>query len=1005
MKSVSLILIGLLSAALPAAHAADDAAIVYDIPRLNDIMVDGKAQDWGHNGFRIDLLTPVRQKLKPAGDHDVRARLAWNARGLLVLASVADDTWVEHPDKDKLWMYDALQLFLAPRRGASNMCQWVIAPGMDPKQPELRWNLHDYRKGEALRAKPAAIKAARSFTDAGCHVEVLLPWSSLDIEPVEGREIGFQLYVADADSRTEQQVYNVAWFPALSTFRYTERLQRLRLSRGAGSWPAIMALVTPDPKTWRKQVLVITGPKHEGQTAALVESKGDSPQPKARILAKARIAKDESGRPAARLLPPKNMVLRPDTRIELTIDGKVVTDDQIIGKESYSSVSGIDLRWVWDHERSLSPPSFSVSGSLYETEIPPGGKAKYRSARYHCWVPAKAKVLRGIIVHQHGCEGNGITVPYDVHWQALAAKWDCMLMGTHYTHNDDCSDWSNPDNGSALAFLSAIQTLADRSGHPELVHAPWVLWGHSDGAHWTTAMLDKYPERIAAAFPRSGGGGAKSDGSLKVPVLYSMGVQEQSDSPDLWKKVLAAVSDGRARGALVSLAIDPRTGRECGHSRLLAIPFFDACLAQRLPPPTAGPVTLKPMDQSTAWLGNTEDHSIAPASKYQGNPRRASWLPDEQTARRWQEYVKTGWVPDTTPPVAPTNVIARVLGNHHVALSWDAAADLESGIKTFYIYRNGEKIEHYTGPQDDNGEGVFQYAGHGDEPLSDDIHKGPKPEQLPQMRFLDSDVRPNTKYTYRISTVNRCNLESHVSQPATDGADMPIPDEFPGIWSVWDGFNRYTFKVDGRECIVVTPKKAAPGKPWIWRARFFAHQPQVDLALLKKGFHLVYIDVAGMWGSDEAVAHWDTFYEFLTTRHGLGKKAALEGMSRGGMIIYNWGGRNPEKVSCIYGDAPCCNFKATRGFAEGEPYVDNKYLVETILRPLAKAGVRLIHVCGDADESVNVDEHTRVLEKRYKELGGTIKVIIKKGAGHWPHSLEDPTPIVDFILKSTPKSE
>ena len=46
-----------------------------------------------------------------------------------------------------------------------------------------------------------------------------------------------------------------------------------------------------------------------------------------------------------------------------------------------------------------------------------------------------------------------------------------------------------------------------------------------------------------------------------------------------------------------------------------------------------------------------------------------------------------------------------------------------------------------------------------------------------------------------------------------------------------------------------------------------------------------------------------------------------------------------------------------------------------------------------------VEENTAIVEKRYKELGGEITVISKPGVGHHPHSLKDPTPIVDFVLK------
>ena len=97
------------------------------------------------------------------------------------------------------------------------------------------------------------------------------------------------------------------------------------------------------------------------------------------------------------------------------------------------------------------------------------------------------------------------------------------------------------------------------------------------------------------------------------------------------------------------------------------------------------------------------------------------------------------------------------------------------------------------------------------------------------------------------------------------------------------------------------------------RARFFGHEPQADKALLEKGFHVVYADVSGLFGAPKAVAIWDSFYQLLTEKHGFASKAALEGMSRGGLIIYNWAAKNPDKVSCIYADAPVCDFKSWPG--------------------------------------------------------------------------------------------
>lgn len=66
----------------------------------------------------------------------------------------------------------------------------------------------------------------------------------------------------------------------------------------------------------------------------------------------------------------------------------------------------------------------------------------------------------------------------------------------------------------------------------------------------------------------------------------------------------------------------------------------------------------------------------------------------------------------------------------------------------------------------------------------------------------------------------------------------------------------------------------------MWRARFWGHEPQTDIDLLEKGFHIVYCDVADLYGSDKATERWDRFYRYLR-KHGFHRKAVLEGMSRG----------------------------------------------------------------------------------------------------------------------------
>ena len=241
---------------------------------------------------------------------------------------------------------------------------------------------------------------------------------------------------------------------------------------------------------------------------------------------------------------------------------------------------------------------------------------------------------------------------------------------------------------------------------------------------------------------------------------------------------------------------------------------------------------------------------------------------------------------------------------------------------------------------------------------------------------------------------------------------------FPGNKIIWQGHDCYNFHVDNRATLVVAPKEEAPGRPWVWRARFFGHEPQADVALLGKGFHVAFVDVSNLYGGPQGVAIWDRFYEQLTVDHGLAPKAALEGFSRGGLIIYNWAAKNVEKVACLYGDAPVCDIKSWpggKGVGTGSPEdwqrcLDVYGLTEESamefkgspvdnLESLAAAGVPILHVCGDADVSVPMCENSDVVEARYRALGGSIGVISKPGCAHHPHALEDPTPIVEFILR------
>ena len=234
----------------------------------------------------------------------------------------------------------------------------------------------------------------------------------------------------------------------------------------------------------------------------------------------------------------------------------------------------------------------------------------------------------------------------------------------------------------------------------------------------------------------------------------------------------------------------------------------------------------------------------------------------------------------------------------------------------------------------------------------------------------------------------------------------------------WNGFEIIEFKFNGYDAKIVFPNKANSAKNWIWRTQFWAHEPQTDIALLNQGFHVVYVDVVDLYGNKVAVSRLSDFYTFLIKNFGLNKKTVLEGMSRGGLDAFNWASENPNKVFCMYVDAPVCDIKSwPGGLGKGQgskndwekclkaydltelSVEDFKGIPMNTCIKLAKAKIPIISVCGDADNVVPFEENSQKLAEIYRAAGGKIELIVKKGIGHHPHSLKDPKPIVDFILK------
>lgn len=395
---------------------------------------------------------------------------------------------------------------------------------------------------------------------------------------------------------------------------------------------------------------------------------------------------------------------------------------------------------------------------------------------YTIWIPPGIKELRGVVVHQHGCgEGScksGLTGAYDLHWQALARKHHCALLSPSYEQPEkaDCQMWCDPRYGSGARFEKCLVDLGAMSDHPELAKVPWALWGHSGGGHWAGGMVMLHPDRVAAAWLRSGVPLLKADPmrssikahvlpalALTVPLMCNLGTKEGVTVKDdrfagVWPANLTFFEEVRGQGGLVGVAVDPLSSHDCGNQRYLAIPWLDECLTLRLPKVSGQP--LRSMSAEGTFLAESTGSDAVPAETFVGDALKVAWLPTKSIAQAWMQYVKDSAVEDKTPPPAPTQV--QVSGNE---ITWDVEADLESGLAGFVIERDGKFLVNL--PEKGNnpfGRPVFQNLQYSDTPSS----------PLVPMRYSDVAVAPGSKHSYRVIAVNTVGLKSQPSPEAVE---------------------------------------------------------------------------------------------------------------------------------------------------------------------------------------------------------------------------------------------
>jgi hypothetical protein len=244
------------------------------------------------------------------------------------------------------------------------------------------------------------------------------------------------------------------------------------------------------------------------------------------------------------------------------------------------------------------------------------------------------------------------------------------------------------------------------------------------------------------------------------------------------------------------------------------------------------------------------------------------------------------------------------------------------------------------------------------------------------------------------------------------------------IAATYQGGELVELRVRDRMAYIVKPSGTIdPKKRWLWEFPFWLgindgfgnlqHRNYIEAALAA-GFHVAGIDVGPSCASPAAAEVCQAFYDRMISEDGLHNRARIMGQSHGGLIAYGWAFRNPECVDRIAGICPATDFRSwptlpnvvdfpAKGLdfglsleelsgrvAEFNP-IDN-------LAPLAKAGVKILHIHGEDDTLVPMSDNSTELARRYRDLGGAAEIVVLPRLGHGGRELYESAPLLRFLL-------
>jgi hypothetical protein len=289
---------------------------------------------------------------------------------------------------------------------------------------------------------------------------------------------------------------------------------------------------------------------------------------------------------------------------------------------SYSQQTTVAVGGEFKAALDAPVKSASVSGSI----LFPAGQKRVESV---------------IVVLSHGI-GAGRVYP-DARWRGMAERVNAALLLLDLQPQQPPGDniekvvVRNAAAGGADGLVALLNRFAADSGHDELRTAPLLFWGSSAAGSFGTTFAMLHPTRtIGVVRYKSHSRNLHIDvESLRtIPALLLAGgddpVAGTEDAEKLWRQ-------GRAVEAPWTFGIQPGQGH--GGSGLepateFMLSWIEGVMHRRL---VGG--NLREIDPATTWRADNRNARIDLGRPSAADLPNTSWLPDEKTAKLWQEVV------------------------------------------------------------------------------------------------------------------------------------------------------------------------------------------------------------------------------------------------------------------------------------------------------------------------------------------------------------------------------